>query len=85
MGMPVRWSRLSGALAFGLLLSGGGAASSALEPRGPAAVRIADLWWLMFWLGMGVFVVTMGFLAYALFRRRRGTPRTNQAHILAAR
>lgn len=47
--------------------------SSALDPRGPRAERVADLWWLMLWLGTAVFVVVMGFLAYATFRAwRRG-------------
>lgn len=31
---------------------------------------MADLWWLMLGLGVGVFVVFSAFLAVGLFRRR---------------
>ncbi|HEV2106684.1 MAG TPA: cytochrome c oxidase subunit II [Thermomicrobiales bacterium] len=67
---------LGGALAITVVLLAGCQpedSPSALDPRGPRAERIADLWWLMFWLGTAVFVVVMGFLAYATFRAwRRG-------------
>ncbi|MDP8969797.1 MAG: cytochrome c oxidase subunit II [Actinomycetota bacterium] len=45
-------------------------AAGALDPQGPAAEAIADLWWLMFALGVAVFAVFGGLLAFALFRRR---------------
>jgi len=45
-------------------------AQSALDTAGPAAAHIERLWWLMFWVATGVFVVTMAFLAAALIRRR---------------
>ncbi len=57
--------------AVGLALTGGVPwQSSALDPQGPAARAIADLWWLLFWLGTAVFVVVMAVLAYAVLRRR---------------
>jgi cytochrome c oxidase subunit 2 len=46
--------------------------SNSLEPQGPAANQIADLWWLMLALGTMTFLVVMGLLAWGLWRRRRG-------------
>jgi len=47
---------------------GGGA----FDPQGPVSEAMAGLWWLMFWLGLAVFVVVAAVLAVGLFRRRRG-------------
>ena len=44
-------------------------AAGALDPQGPAAAAIADLWWVMFALGAAVFAVVVGLLAAALVRR----------------
>jgi cytochrome c oxidase subunit 2 len=44
----------------------------ALDPQGPVSEAMAGLWWLMFWLGLAVFVVVAVVLALGLFRRRRG-------------
>jgi len=41
-----------------------------LHPAGPAAERIAELWWAMFWMGTAVFVVTMALFLYSLLRRQ---------------
>ena len=54
-----------------LLLSGCTNAPSVLNPQGPAAARIAGLWWLLFGMAMAVLLVVVVFLALALFRRRR--------------
>jgi cytochrome c oxidase subunit 2 len=43
----------------------------ALDPQGPVSEAMAGLWWLMFWLGLAVFVVVAVVLALGLFRRRR--------------
>jgi cytochrome c oxidase subunit 2 len=51
-------------------LSACGVEAPALSPRGPAAARIAELWWILFWLGSAVFVGVIGLLLLALFRRR---------------
>lgn len=40
-----------------------------LDPQGPAAEAIADLWWLMFVLGTAVFVLFLGLLIRGLTRR----------------
>ncbi len=45
-------------------------ASGALDPQGPVAEAMAGLWWLMFWLGLAVFVAFAALLTLALFRRR---------------
>ncbi len=42
-----------------------------LDTRGPGAARIADLWWLMFWVGLAVFVVVFALVLYAAFTARR--------------
>ncbi len=41
-----------------------------LDPQGPVAEAMADLWWLMLGLGVGVFVVFAVLLVVGLFRRR---------------
>jgi len=41
-----------------------------LDPQGPGAARIADLWWLMLALGAGVYLIVMGLLVWALWRKR---------------
>lgn len=52
----------------------GSAAPSMLEPKGRAAAHVADLWWLLFWMALGVFVVVFGFLLLGIFRRRTERP-----------
>ncbi|MDQ4107631.1 MAG: cytochrome c oxidase subunit II, partial [Actinomycetota bacterium] len=51
--------------------TGKGRMPGGLEPHGPASQEIADLWWLMFWLGLLVFFVFAGVLGSAMFRRSR--------------
>jgi cytochrome c oxidase subunit II len=43
---------------------------SSLHPAGIQALHISTLWWLMFWVCLGVFVLVMVFLMAAAFRRR---------------
>ncbi len=45
-------------------------ASLVLDPAGPQAARIADLWWLMFWICAAVFVVVLIALVGAVLRGR---------------
>lgn len=47
----------------------------ALDPQGPVAGTIADLWWLLFWLGLVVFVVFVVLLGLGL--RQRGGDRAD--------
>jgi cytochrome c oxidase subunit II len=58
-------------LASALLLGGCANAPSVLAPAGPAAQTLSTLWWVLFAIAAIVFVVVMGLLSYALFRRRR--------------
>ena len=44
-------------------------ASGSLDPKGPAAETIADLWWLMLVLGIVAFLVFAVALGVGLFRR----------------
>lgn len=44
--------------------------AGSLDPQGPAAQTIADLWWWMLGLGVAVFLIFAAALAAALFRRR---------------
>lgn len=47
----------------------------ALDPQGPAVANIANLWWIMFWLGTAVFLVVTGLLLFIVFTHRRPGPR----------
>lgn len=59
-----------------------------LEAGGSAAAEINRLWWLMFGIGTVVYVIVMGYLLLALFRRRpsarEGTPREGSRFVLWA-
>lgn len=57
-------------VAAALLLAACAGAPSMIEPKGPGAARIADLWWLLLGIGGLVFLAVMLFLLMALFRRR---------------
>ncbi len=54
---------------------------STLEPHGPAAARIAELWWFMFGLGAVIWLVVVGLMFAALLRRRRSTSATDPESI----
>jgi cytochrome c oxidase subunit II len=61
------------ALAMTLLLAGCGTTESPniLDPRGPAAAQIANLWWLMFWMGLAVLIIVLALLTIATIQARR--------------
>lgn len=51
-------------IAVGVSLAGCTGDLSALDPAGPSAASIADLWWVMLWASMGLFALVIGlFLA----------------------
>lgn len=56
----------------GLLLLTGCEMPLALEPRGPAAAHIADLWWLLLGTATAVCIVVFALLGFALAGRRGG-------------
>lgn len=73
-GSASRWAKLGIASGFLLvlgLLGGCANAPSTLQPQGPAAARLAELWWVLFTIATIVVVVVILLLLYALFRRRR--------------
>jgi cytochrome c oxidase subunit 2 len=47
-----------------------GLATRSVEPRGPVAQTIAELWWLMLGLAVAIFLVFAVLLVWGLFRRR---------------
>jgi len=53
-----------------------------LDPAGPVAQKQADLFWLVFWIAVVVFVLVEGMLVYALwrFRRRSAADKPKQVH-----
>lgn len=51
-----------------------------LDPAGPVAARIAELWWLLFWLGTLVFAAVVVLLAAAVVRGRRASPGRPSGH-----
>lgn len=53
-----------------LLVADAAAQQSAVDPRSPNARSIADLWWILFWLGTAVFIVVMLLVLVAVVRRR---------------
>jgi cytochrome c oxidase subunit 2 len=44
--------------------------ANAVQPQGPAAARIAGLWWVLFAMGAAVYALVIAYMIYALFRRR---------------
>jgi cytochrome c oxidase subunit II len=59
-------------ITFALLMLGceGDRPQSALHPAGPASADIAWLWWFLFGICTGVFVITMALLLFAIIRGR---------------
>jgi cytochrome c oxidase subunit 2 len=44
---------------------------NALDPAGPEARKIDNLWWLVFWIATAIFVVVEAALLFTVFRFRR--------------
>ncbi|HEX2029864.1 MAG TPA: hypothetical protein VHL78_00480, partial [Actinomycetota bacterium] len=69
--MP-RLPRSACAVGAALLLSAcRSSAPSTLEPQGPVAERVADVWWLMLAISSVVVAVVGALLLVAIVRRRR--------------
>src|SRR6476646_4570412 len=72
-----RHAQLGGAMAVSLTLlltacdRGGHAITS---PHGSEARRIASVWWLMFSMAAGVYVIVAAFIVFAIVRGRRKSP-----------
>ncbi len=65
------------------VIAGCGGPQSALDPAGPAAAAIADIWWLMFWGAVLVWLLVTSLLLLALRRRRRLSERGGRRMIIA--
>lgn len=84
---PSRWA-LPGAALLALLLSACSlieiedAPLSAVDPRGPFAQEIDDLFWPVFWIATAIFVIVEGGILFAIFafRDRRGRKEPKQIH-----
>lgn len=63
-----------GSMLTGLL--GLASLTSVTRPFGPAAERISELWWVMFWIAVVVCVVVFVFLGLALRDKASGSPRS---------
>lgn len=64
--------RISALLVLMLLLSACTGSQSVLDVAGTGARETLSIWWLMFWLGTGVFIVVLSLLWFAV--RRAGNP-----------
>lgn len=73
------WRRLLVSSGLLLLLS---ACSGALDPAGAGARRIADLWWVMFWVGLIPMVIVLVILVLAALGRKPGKSMTDGRIIL---
>ena len=66
--------RAAPAIVLGVVvLSACSDAPSMLDPHAPEARHIADVWWLMFVLAAGVFVIVTAFVVWAIVHRRADT------------
>lgn len=67
--------RVAGAAAaLSLALTGCANAPAIIDPQGPAAREIANLWWILLGTATVVFIVVVVYLAYALVRRWEPEP-----------
>lgn len=71
-----RTVRRAGILAAGALFLGGCGRKlqSSLDPASSASSQIAGLWWMLFWIGVFVFVVTMALMLIGIMRRPGAAP-----------
>jgi cytochrome c oxidase subunit II len=54
--------------ALALAVSGCEGIQSALDPRGPFAQDLAQMWWIMHWAGWAIFLLVMALVLYTVFR-----------------
>jgi cytochrome c oxidase subunit 2 len=73
---------LVGGTAVALLLCGCEGVQSALAPAGENARELAALWWLMFAVLSGAFVIVVAALFYALYRTPSSNSRIRTRHVI---
>ena len=69
-----RAARLAPALPIVLLLGACTSDNSIVDTHGSEANRVAGVWWLMFGLAAGVYVIVAGLILFAAARGRRKQP-----------
>jgi cytochrome c oxidase subunit 2 len=57
---------------FAMARAAGAASSSALDPAGPQANHIADLWWMFFWITASIYTLVIAAMLITLRRRNTG-------------
>jgi cytochrome c oxidase subunit 2 len=67
---PLPLPVLTALCGLALLAGCGGDPPSALNPAGTGAARVANLWWLLFWISLAVVAEVMALLIWALVFRR---------------
>lgn len=71
--------RIVATAGLALLVSACGAV---VEPAGPGARSISDLWWLMFWLGLIPIAIVVAFIVAIALRRHKEESRPNDQRIV---
>src|SRR5690606_36762213 len=71
--------RMVATAGIALLVSACGAV---VEPAGPGARSISDLWWLMFWLGLIPIAIVVAFIVAIALRRHKEESRPNDQRIV---
>ena len=66
-------------LSLGLTACANHSNHSIVNAHGDEARRIAGIWWLMFSLAAGVYVIVAGLIVYAMMRGRRRSPEEGRA------
>jgi cytochrome c oxidase subunit 2 len=74
MSRRVRIAAAVAGVAAAPLLAGCSGPQSALDPRGPEAHALADLYWLFFWICAVIWVLVVVALVWALARRHEPRP-----------
>ncbi len=81
--MRLKTAAMTGALALALTAcSRTDLPQDSLNPAGRYSTKINNLFWPVFWIAVGVFVLVEGLLVFALirYRHRRGGPQPVQVH-----
>src|SRR5207253_1873559 len=69
-GMVLTTAAVLGCLS-GCVAGCGGSPPSALDSHGSEAHRLQGIWWLMFALAAGVYLIVAGFIVFGILRGRR--------------
>ena len=70
VGRIGRWCACCALVCLLITVAGCRGSQSALDPAGPQAHRISNLWWLTFWICTVAYVATLAVLLVGIFRSR---------------